>query len=306
MTTEILSIDEIAESQASKYVTHNTGLRQIEGQTIRVLSRTNSGPPASPTNGDTYIVDSAAGDWSSASVNDIAHYYSGAWHFYTPMEGLRLWVNDEDLRVVFNGTSWVEPNLGILTLDGTLELTISGGAVTAAQTLHRIDTEGDAGSDELDTISGGTDGMVLMLRIENSSRIVTLKHGTGNLELRGKDITIDDTDYFVILIYDGTLSKWVLAGGGAKPKPEYYSSTMTDNETFTDPGTPMKVFAMDPNGSDRNFDPSGSFNDGFMAVIINSGSANTITFDSTGAAEVISAGSMIIAVNDNGTWKVLS
>ena len=80
--------------------------------------------------------------------------------------------------------------------------------------MHRVDTQSDDPTDDLDTISGGTDGMFLMVRAENAARTVVVKDGTGNIELKGGDITLDDTDAFVILYYDGTLSKWVLAGGG--------------------------------------------------------------------------------------------
>ena len=95
------------------------------------------------------------------------------------------------------------------------ELTIATGAVTMTQGVHRIDTESDAASDDLDTINGGNDGAVLRVRAENTARTVVLKDGTGNLELAGADITLDDTDQFTELYYDGTLSKWVLVGSGS-------------------------------------------------------------------------------------------
>ena len=115
MATEILNLDEIVENQASKYITHNTALRQIEGQTVRVLSRTVD-EPATPANGDTYIVPSGATgtNWSGQDGN-IAHYYGGSWKFYAPKEGLRVWVNDEDVLVVHDGTGWAPFGLGSLS-----------------------------------------------------------------------------------------------------------------------------------------------------------------------------------------------
>lgn len=106
MPTEILSLDEIIENQASKYVTHNTALRQLEGQLVRVLSKTVD-EPASPTNGDTYIVPAGAAgaNWVGQDGN-IAHYFGGSWKFYVPKEGVKVWVNDEDRLVVHDGTSW--------------------------------------------------------------------------------------------------------------------------------------------------------------------------------------------------------
>jgi len=92
---------------------------------------------------------------------------------------------------------------GVLSLiqAAPTELTIASGAVTVTQGLHTIDTEGDAASDDLDTINGGTAGMSVRLRAENAARTVVLKDGTGNLELGGADVSLDDTDKWVELTY---------------------------------------------------------------------------------------------------------
>ena len=104
--TPLLSIPEIQENQAGKYVTHNEALAIIEGLITRVLSRNNGGPPSSPADGDTYIVDNNSGSWSDASVGDIAHYYSGYWHFITPVEGLSIWCIDDGANVQYDGVGW--------------------------------------------------------------------------------------------------------------------------------------------------------------------------------------------------------
>jgi hypothetical protein len=93
------------------------------------------------------------------------------------------------------------------------ELTIATGAVTATQGVHRLDTQADAASDDLDTINGGSEGMILLVRAEHTDRTVVLKHGTGNLQLGAADVTLDATDKYVLLYYDGTLTKWLIIGG---------------------------------------------------------------------------------------------
>lgn len=101
-----------------------------------------------------------------------------------------------------------------LNFDDSTELTIASGAVTAAQTFHRIDTESDAASDDLDTVSGGSDGRLLIIRADNAARTVVVKHNTGNIQLFGAaDVSLDETYKAMLLIYDGTLSKWVQVGG---------------------------------------------------------------------------------------------
>lgn len=121
----------------------------------------------------------------------------------------------QDKRGALYLAEFTEANLDDLAaslFDPATELTISGGTVTRTQNVHRIDTEGDSPSDNLDTISGGADGMLIIVRAQDAARTVVLKDGTGNLALNGADIALDDTDPWIFLQYDGVLSKWVIIG----------------------------------------------------------------------------------------------
>ena len=148
MTTPILGLDEIVESQASKYVTHNGALRAIEALTIRVLDIRTSAPPGSPADGDAYICGSGSisGDWSAFTINDIAYYNSG-WYNLTPSEGLRVWVNDEDTLYCYYGSAWTA--------------LIAGGASHARQ--HDIDATADhngvSGATENNLVSFDANGL---------------------------------------------------------------------------------------------------------------------------------------------------
>jgi len=127
-------------------------------------------------------------------------------------------------------------NLANIDLPASTEKTISGGVITADQIFHTIDTEGDAATDDLDTITHTTGTDVIFIRAQDTARDVVLKDGTGNLELAGADITLDDTDKSVILIYDPTLIKWVLAG--YNPSTGIGGSTgATDNAVIRADGT---------------------------------------------------------------------
>lgn len=88
------------------------------------------------------------------------------------------------------------------------ELTIATGAITVTGSYHTVDTEADAASDDLDTISGGADGMMLVLQAENTARDVVVKDGTGNIQCAG-DFTMDNTQDSITLMYSGALSAWV-------------------------------------------------------------------------------------------------
>lgn len=86
--------------------------------------------------------------------------------------------------------------------DGS-ELTITSDAVTATDSYHTIDTEGNAGTDDLVTINGGSvAGEILIIRADNSGRTVVVRDGTGNLQLSG-DITLNNAEDTLTLIFDG-------------------------------------------------------------------------------------------------------
>lgn len=100
---------------------------------------------------------------------------------------------------------WGTVRARALNFDAVSALTISGGIVTATRSHHSIDTEGAAGTDDLDTITatGLTDGFVIVLRPADVTHVVTLKDGTGNLLLNG-DYAMSATDRTITLLFDGT------------------------------------------------------------------------------------------------------
>lgn len=100
-----------------------------------------------------------------------------------------------------------------------IELTIAGGVVTIAgnySTFYDIDTQGDASSDDLDTINGAEDGEIIVLRAEHTDRTVVVKHNTGNILLQGgQDHALANTNQLLMLRYFGTATKWLEVAGGA-------------------------------------------------------------------------------------------
>lgn len=88
---------------------------------------------------------------------------------------------------------------GFLTLSNLSELTISSGAITATTSYHRVDTEGDAASDDLDTINGYGNGRLLVLKPMDNTHTVVVKDGTGNIFTNG-DFTMDNVHDMMLLI----------------------------------------------------------------------------------------------------------
>lgn len=147
----------------------------------------------------------------------------------------------ESATIICNGSEWYSLFLSTVNLDGdnafsgdnshsgaetftgTIltpddgELTIATGVITATGAYHTVDTEGDAASDDLETITAGDDGQLLRLRIEDDARNVVIKT-TGNIVTPyGDDVTLDTTSYLAAFIYDGTLSKWILQTNALEP-----------------------------------------------------------------------------------------
>ena len=74
---------------------------------LSVLDRDLTAPPASPTDGDRYIVGSGAtGDWVGWDLN-VALFTDGAWLRLPPRTGWRAWIEDEGLLLVHDGAGWI-------------------------------------------------------------------------------------------------------------------------------------------------------------------------------------------------------
>ncbi len=82
------------------------------------------------------------------------------------------------------------------------EVTIASGVITVTDSYHKVDTEGDASSDNLDTINGGQIGQMLFLRQVDSGRDVVLTE-SGNIILPGSTFTLSNAADLCLLLYTG-------------------------------------------------------------------------------------------------------
>jgi len=136
-----LDLPFIAPAQAQKHVTHNEALRTLDAIVqLAVLDRDLATPPLSPQDGDRYIVATAASGAWTGKEGQIAAWQDGAWAFHVPREGWRAWVEDEDLLIAWDGTSWAAvsgsggsvnpaPLVGVnMSADATNRLAVSSPA----------------------------------------------------------------------------------------------------------------------------------------------------------------------------------
>jgi hypothetical protein len=117
------------------------------------------------------------------------------------VKGILNFIDDIDKRVSRLETQ--EHRHLLLNLGVPTELTIAAGVITRTRSNHTVDTQGDAATDDLDTILGGVEGDILLLRAANSARDVVIKDGTGNI-LMPADMTLDNAADIELLYFDGT------------------------------------------------------------------------------------------------------
>ncbi len=91
-----------------------------------------------------------------------------------------------------------------LSLGAGPEKTIASGVITITHSFHSIDTESDDPTDDLDTISGGAIGDLLVLRAIHAARTVVVKDDGANIFLKGAiDCVLDHyTDTLVLFQID--------------------------------------------------------------------------------------------------------
>lgn len=68
-----------------------------------------SEPPGSPAEGGVYVLAASASvssPWAGVNPGNLAHYFNSSWTFYTPKQGWRGWVKDEEKFVRFEVSTW--------------------------------------------------------------------------------------------------------------------------------------------------------------------------------------------------------
>jgi len=165
---------------------------------------------------------SGKADTVLTTSGDILYYTSSRQRLAIGSEGKVLTVSDADLPAwetasagvsLSDNNTWTGTNLFNGFLGSTpAELTISSARITATRMCHKVDTEGDSATDNLDWIDGYGYGRLLSLQSEDSGRDPTLRDeqgGNGTLNMAG-DFTltnVSDSISFVGRFSDGTT--WV-------------------------------------------------------------------------------------------------
>lgn len=210
------------------------------------------------------------------------------------------------------------------------ELTIASGAITPTAMQHRIDTEGDAASDDLVTIDQTNipDGGLFLGRIADNGRNVNVVNGGGGagqiLTGDGADFLLDTTAQWILLqrrgtVWDEVMRSWggqksalrtwlglgsaaLLAGtartGGTLAPTIPVQAAKTDNATLVagDIGTevPFNVGT----AKNANLTAAATLGSGWNAIVRATG-AGTVTIDPNGSETIDGAATLAVA---SGGW----
>jgi len=104
-----LGLPYLAGGQAQKHVTVNESLLRLDALTqLTAVSATTSAQPASPTDGDIYILPAgkSGAAWDAMANSALAYYRDGYWEEITPKQGWRCLAIDTQALYVCSTSGW--------------------------------------------------------------------------------------------------------------------------------------------------------------------------------------------------------
>lgn len=112
--TAQLSLPLVMPSQAQKHVTVNEALARLDAAAqLRVVASDLQDPPATSSDGTSFLVPSGAtGGWQG-KAGRIAIWCNGGWIFLAPKAGWRAWDESSGGYRLFDGTDWLPDAVAI-------------------------------------------------------------------------------------------------------------------------------------------------------------------------------------------------
>jgi hypothetical protein len=167
-----LALPYLAPSQSQKHVTVNEALRILDAVVqLSVLSATTTAQPASPADGDRYILPTGktGAAWSAMAIGSVAAYQDGARTEYAPHLGWRAYIVTPASLVVWNGSAWTPVSAG-----GGSETATKFGVNTAADTTNRLAVKSDAVLFSHDDVTPGSGDS--QVKVNKASAADTASH----------------------------------------------------------------------------------------------------------------------------------
>ena len=211
--TPRLSLPFLMPGQAQKHITHNEALEVLDGLVQPVArSRSVTVPPATPLEGEAFIVPAGAGGAWAGHTHQLAAWQAGAWTFLDPATGWQVWCVDDEALLVFDGTGWAPlmtlggrvDRIGVnATADNTNRLTVSAEAT--------LFTHDGAGHQLKLNKAAAADTASLLLQSGWSGRAELGLNGTDSFSIK---VSTDGTNWSEAL---GITPATITAGGSLVP-----------------------------------------------------------------------------------------
>ncbi|MGU3361124.1 DUF2793 domain-containing protein [Methylobacterium sp. M6A4_1b] len=190
-TTPNLALPLIAAGQAQKHVTHNEALAGLDALVqLACRDKDLGAPPASPAEGDRYLVLSASptGAWAGLS-GQIAQFQDGRWRGLVPKPGWLAWILDEDELYACTAAGWVGVRATFRQLQNLTRLGIGTTADAANPFAAKLNT---ALWTALTTAEGGTGDLRCTLNKQAAGNVLSLLFqsaftGRAEIGLSGND-----------------------------------------------------------------------------------------------------------------------
>lgn len=200
-----LGLPFLAAGQAQKHVTLNGALSVLDALVqLSVLRADLTAPPASPAEGDRYIVAAPpAGGWAG-QARAVAVFEGGAWEFHAPDEGWLAWNRASNTLLVYDGAAWIDLPVVITALQSLSRLGVGATAdatnpvSTKGGVLHDADP---ATGDQRTGFNKATpaDDLALTFQTGFSARALIGLLGSDDLTVK---VSPDGSTYFDAMVLD--------------------------------------------------------------------------------------------------------
>ena len=144
-----LGLSYILPQQAQKHVSANGSFRRLDALVhLGVKSATIAAEPASPADGDAYILPAGptGANWSLMAPNAVAAFQDGAWIELVPRAGWRAFIEAIGASRVFSGVNWVAEGSSFSTV----------GVNATADATNRLAVKSDAALFSHDDVTPGS------------------------------------------------------------------------------------------------------------------------------------------------------
>ena len=203
-STPHLALPLLAAAQAQKHVTHNEALSSLDALVhLAVMERGRTAPPATPAEGDRYLVGSGATGSFSGQETRIALFDVGSWRFFSPRPGWRAYVEAENAILVFDGGQWRDLGHYCRTLDNLSRL----GIGTTPDDLNRLSAKLNAALfAALSAEEGGTGDLRFVLNKTATNNVLSQLYQRG-FSGRAETGLIGNDDFSIRVSPDG--AEWI-------------------------------------------------------------------------------------------------